>query len=292
MTSGPVAIWVNGRRQPSNGVHVSALDRGFTLADGAFETMRVHGGRVFRLERHLARLGHALAVLEISAPPELRDWVIEAARSVEADPASLRVTVSRGIAAGGLAPPDMVSPTVVVTAAPMPAFSQAIYEQGLAAVVASGRRNERAATAGLKTTAYTDCIAALIEARRRGAGEAILLDTEDHCSEATASNLFVWTGGELLTPPVSCGALPGITRASILELAGVLGIPCTERPVSLDDLRRAQEAFLTSSLRAVVPLVRLDGDPIGSGAPGACTRRLAGAYADLVARECVAAVRA
>lgn len=288
MIAAPAAIWVNGRRQPPDGAHVSARDRGFTLADGVFETMRVHGGVVFRLERHLERLARALAVLEIPAPPELRGWVIEAARSVQADPASLRLTVTRGAGAGGLAPPDVVSPTVVVVAGPMPAFPPVIYEHGLTAIMASGRRNERAATAGLKTIGYTDSVAALIEARRRGAGEAILLDTEGHCSEATASNLFVWTGGVLVTPPVSCGALPGITRASILELAGVLGIPCAERPVSLDDLRRAQEAFLTSSLRAVVPLVRLDGDPIGSGAPGACTRRLAAAYADLVAGECAA----
>jgi branched-chain amino acid aminotransferase len=169
---------------------------------------------------------------------------------------------------------------------PLPDFPARIYDLGISAHVASGRRNERAMTAGLKTLAYTDAIVALLEARRAGADEAIFLDMEGHCSEATASNLFALIGGTLVTPPVSCGALPGITRAAVAELARTLGLSVDERAFGLEELLGADEAFLTSSLRAIAPLVRVGATAIGQGRPGDRTRELIAAYAALVAREC------
>jgi branched-chain amino acid aminotransferase len=280
------AIWVNGELQPWTGVHVSARDRGLLLADGVFETMRVSRGAVFRLDRHLERLSHGLRALAVREPAELRDWVLAAVRSAVPGDASIRLTVSRGIGAPGVAPPVDTRPTVIVALNPMPVFAAAVYDAGLTAHVVSGRRNERAMTAGLKTLAYTDAIAGLLEARQAGADEALFLDTDAHCSEASASNLFAWTGSMLVTPPLSCGALPGITRATVLELAAGLGIAAAERPFGLDGLLDAQEAFLTSSLRGIAPLVRVDARPIGRGTPGALTRRLARAYDALVAQEC------
>jgi branched-chain amino acid aminotransferase len=281
------AIWVNGERQPSPaGLHVSATDRGVTLGDGVFESMRAHGGGVFRLDRHLGRLARGLAALEIPARPELRDWVLDALRASPDADLSVRLTVTRGPGAGGVAPPADPRPTVIVSINPLPAFPAAVYEVGLTAHVASGRRNERAMTAGLKTLAYTDAVAAWLEAQRAGADEALFLDTEEHCSEATSSNLFAWMGNVLVTPPVSCGALPGITRASVVELATELGIASAERAFGLDECAGAEEAFLTSSLRGVTPLVRIGAHPIGRGVPGALTRQLAAAYTALVAREC------
>ena len=279
-------IWVNGERLPFDGRHVSARDRGLTLADGVFETMRVHAGTVFRLDRHLARLAHALAVLQIPEPPEARDWVMAAVRAADSPDAAVRLTVTRGTGPAGVAPPDDVQPTAVVAVNPIPAFPQSTYETGLRARVASGRRNEYSMTAGLKTVAYTDNIAALIEARRSGDDEALLLDVEGHCSEATASNLFMWRDGRLVTPPRSCGVLPGITREAILELARSNGMEAVEEPFGLEELMRADEAFLTSSLRGIAPLVRVSGNPLGDGAPGPTTRRFAKAYSELVAKEC------
>ena len=280
------AVWVNGARQPSAGPHLSARDRGLTLADGVFETMRAQGGTVVRLDRHLARLVQALEALEIPVQPELREWVLDAVRAAGACDASVRLTVTRGIDVGGVAPPVDARPTVIVAVNPPPVFPAAVYDVGLTAHVASGRRNEHAMTAGLKTLAYTDAVAALLEARRAGAEEALFLDTEAHCSEATSSNLFAWMGNTLVTPPVSCGALPGITRAAVLELASVLGVPRAERVFGLDELLGANEAFLTSSLRGLAPLVQVGAHPIGHGTPGALTRQLADAYAALIAREC------
>jgi len=287
-TTGDVlpAVWVNGARQPSAGPHLSARDRGLTLADGVFETMRAQAGTVIRLDRHLARLVQALAALEIPVQPELREWVLDAVRAVGGGDASVRLTVTRGVDMGGVAPPVDARPTVIIAVNPPPVFPAAVYADGLTAHVASGRRNEHAMTAGLKTLAYTDAVAALLEARRAGADEALFLDTEAHCSEATSSNLFAWTGTTLVTPPVSCGALPGITRAAVLELASALGVPRAERVFGLDDLLGAKEAFLTSSLRGLAPLVQVGAHPIGRGTPGALTRQLADAYTALIAREC------
>ena len=280
------AFWLNGRRQPAEGPHLSGSDRGFTLADGVFETMHAHGRTVFRLDRHLERLKDALGVLEIPAPPQLRSWVLDAVRGVGGSDMSIRLTVTRGIGAGGIAPSAATVPTVLVAVAPLPVFPTSVYDVGLIAHVASGRRNEHAMTAGLKTLAYTEAVAALLEAQHARADEALFLDTEGHCAEATSSNLFVWTGITLLTPPVSCGALPGITRAAVLELATTRGVPVAERPFGLDDLFDAEEAFLTSSLRGLAPLVRVGGQEIGLGTPGVLTRQLADAYTALVVREC------
>jgi branched-chain amino acid aminotransferase len=141
-------------------------------------------------------------------------------------------------------------------------------------------------TSGLKTLAYVDAVAALLEARRAGADEALFLDTEGHCSEATASNLFIWSGAELVTPPLSCGVLPGITREAVVELARSEGLPVVERAVELDELLSADEAFLTSSLRGVAPLVRIDTDPIGQTKPGHWARQLGSGYLALVGLEC------
>jgi branched-chain amino acid aminotransferase len=279
-------VWVDGRRLPSESAHVSARDRGFTLADGVFETMKARNGKTFRLDRHLSRIETGLRVLAIPRPVELRDWVDAAVQAAHLPEASIRLTITRGVAAGGVIPPPDPNPTVVVTVGPFPAFGAELYERGVKGHVASGRRNEYSMTAGLKTLAYTDSIAAMIEAQSVGADEALFLDTAGHCSEASASNLFAVIAGRLTTPPTSCAALPGITRAAVIELASGLGVPVEERPFTVADLTAATEAFLTSSLRGIAPLVAIDGTAIGSGAPGPVTRQMVTAYSALVAREC------
>lgn len=280
-----VVIWVNGARQETGSSGLSPRDRGFTLADGVFETMRVRRGQVFRLDRHLARLSAALRRLGIDQPPALREGVAAAVAAVPNREASLRLTVSRGVGAGGLAPVD-TEPTVVLTLAPMPVVPARVYIEGLSAHVVAGRRNERSMTNGLKTLSYTDAVAGLMAALERGAQEALFLDTEEHCSEASASNLFILSGTVLATPPVSCGALPGITRATVMELAAARGLAVREEPFGLDALFRADEAFLTSSLRGLAPLVDVDGAAVGHAVPGDLTQTLAEDYAQLVDREC------
>ena len=286
MTDAHTIVWVDGRRLPSEGAHISARDRGFTLADGVFETMKARSGTVFRLARHLSRLERSLRALSIPVPAELREWVEAALDAAHSPDASVRLTVTRGVAPGGVTAPLDPTPTVVVTVAPPPVFGSAVYDAGLRARVAAGRRNEFSMTAGLKTLAYTDSVAALIEARNAGADEVLFLATRDHCSEASTSNLFAVINGRLTTPPTSCAALPGITRAAVIELAGQMGRPVDERSFDLGELEGATEAFLTSSLRGIAPMVEVEGTPLGDGTPGPMTRHVATAYADLVRQEC------
>lgn len=286
MTPELPAIFVNGVRQAEETPHVSARDRGLLLGDGLFETMRASRGTVFKLDRHLDRLRRGLAMLAIPEAPNLREWVLSAVDAAADSDASVRLTVTRGPGPSGVAPPTDSRPTVIVAVNPLPSFPSKIYEVGLTATIASGRRNERAMTAGLKTLAYGDSIVGWIQAHKAGTDEALFLDTEGHCSEATASNLFIWTNGVLLTPPLSCAALPGITRSTVLDLARDLAIETLERPFGHTELIGADEAFLTSSLRGIAPLVAVDDVAIGIGVPGPLTHRIADAYAALVAEYC------
>ena len=279
-------IFVNGEPTPDGAPCVSARDRGFTLADGLFETMRGRGGIVFCLERHLARLGDGLRSMGIPEPRDVRRWIDQAIQAAGPVDVSIRLTVTRGTGPGGLTPPADPQPTTVITVAAMPVIHPDTYRKGLRAVVASGRRNPHAMSAGLKTLSYTDSVLAWIEAQRAGADEALLLDTDGHCSEATASNLFVLHAGVLRTPPVSCAALPGITRSTVLEIAAALNVPARDEIIAAEELVTADEAFLTSSLRGIAPLRTIDGRPVGAGAPGPLTGRIAAAYESLVAQEC------
>lgn len=248
---------------------IDPTDRGFTLGDGAFETMRSRDGRIHRLDAHLARLRAALQKLRIPEPPDLEARLLAAAGPGER---ALRLTVTRGPAAHGLVPRGEVEPTVVVTSGPIPPPPPA-----LTAIVATGRKNERAAGAGLKLLGYAEAVLALWEAHDAGADEALFLDTEGHLAEATASNLFLVHGGRVRTPPIGCGVLPGVTRDSVIELGGA-----TEEILWPDDLAGADEAFLTSTLRGVVPLVAVGGTPVGDGKPGPVTLRVQRELRELV----------
>jgi branched-chain amino acid aminotransferase len=284
-------VFVNGMRMPGDGGHVSARDRGFTLADGLFETMRARHGVVFRLDQHLRRLTDGLRVMQIPEPPHLRQEIAQALSDArvsapDAGDLAIRLTITRGSGPGGLMPPAEANPTVVVTVTAMPILSPDTYALGLRSVIASGRRNARAMTAGLKTLSYTDAVAAWLEAQRAGAEEAIFLDEDGHCSEATASNLFIYREGHLLTPPVTCAALPGITRAAVLELAAAAGLRAGEQAFGPEQLASAEEAFVTSSLRGIAPIRSVSGRPVGTGVPGPVVTQIRTAYAALIELEC------
>lgn len=276
-------VWLNGRLLDGAQATLSVADRGFLLGDGLFETMRAYGGRVFRLEAHLARLERGAARIGLALPGDLDKAVLATVQANDLGEAAIRLTVSRGPSGPGLEPPggSEVPPTVVVTVRPYRADS-ALYEHGVRAVTAAARLDERRLTAGLKHTGYLEAILAVRAARAAGADEAVFLDSEGHVAEASASNLFAVTGGQLWTPPLRCGILPGITRATVIDLASGLGLQVQEEPLPPPGLAAADEAFLTSSLREIVPLVALDGVPIGPARrPGPSTRRVLQAYRDL-----------
>lgn len=270
-------VWLNGGLVPEAEARISVLDRGFTLGDGLFETMRAYGGRVFRLKGHLDRLTRSASRIGLPLPGDLFPAVTETLEANRLSEAALRLTVSRGPSPPGLLPSAEPTPTCVITARPAPEPPVT-----LRAATASGRLNEHAPAAGLKRLGYLDSIVAVMEARAAGHDDALLLDTAGHVAQGTASNIFVLAGGVLRTPPTSCGILAGITRAAVLEIAGALDVPVTEESIDPHTLSTAEEAFLTSTLREVVPLTAVDGRSIGRGVPGPLTRKIQQSYADLV----------
>lgn len=285
-----VLIWLNGELVPAAAAKVGVLDRGVLYGDGIFETMRAYQGRVFRLAQHLDRLARGADALAIKLPlsrQELEAAVTEALVANAVSEASVRLTVTRGEGAGPL--PGEAGPIVFILARRFTPYDPELYRKGMSAITASETRNEQSVLAGIKSANYLQSVLARVEADRNGAREAILLNTHGYVAEASTSNVFVLHADAIATPSVESGALPGITRAAVLALAAGAGLAAVERAVTPDELLAADEAFLTNSLMEVMPLTELDGQPIGNGRPGAATRRLVDAYAELVRRETGAA---
>jgi branched-chain amino acid aminotransferase len=269
-------IWLDGELVDSDRARVSPFDHGLLVGDGVFETVRVYGGRPFAWTRHLDRLAHSAAGLGLAVPD--RDDLRDAADAVLAAnghlEARLRITVTGGVAPLGSERGD-APPTVIVATSEVKPWPPAVR-----VVVVPWVRNERGATAGLKTTSYAENVRALADAHARGASEAIFANTRDELCEATGSNVFVVRDGVVATPPASSGCLLGVTRALVLEL----GMPVEETALSLDALRDADEAFLTSTTREVQPIEAVDDRELPS-APGPVTGKLAELFTALVARE-------
>ncbi|KRE62920.1 aminotransferase class IV [Nostocoides sp. Soil756] len=268
-----VRVWVDGGRVPADGPAVSAVDHGVTVGDGAFETAKVVGGRAFAVSRHLARLDRSMAGLGL--PPADHDLIRAGVADVlGGDPIAfgrLRWTVTAG--PGPLGSDRLGSRlTHIVTAVPHepPAASGAV-------VTVPWVRNERSATAGLKTTSYADNVVALAHAQERGAVEAVFANTRGELCEATGSNVFVVLDGVVRTPPLSSGCLAGITRALVLEWCAADGVEVCEEDLPLDVLQRAEEVFITSSIKDVMPVSAVDGRPLP--APGPVTRTVQGVWA-------------
>ncbi len=273
MTAGP----------PSPGSWVLE-DRGFLLGDGLFETLRLYRGRPFRLPHHLSRLRAGAGRIRLRWPGEVESRVEEvlAASGVEGDGA-LRITLTRGRGPGLLPPEPGPDPTLHVVARPW--TPQPHREaRGLSARMV-GRVDEHALTAGLKGIGYLERITALLAAREWGADEALLLNGGGGVVGGSTSNLFLVAGGRLRTPSVDQGILPGITRAVVLELAAEAGMEAQEAMLRPGELAGADEVFLTSSLRELVPVVAVEGRPVGSGTPGPVWRRLLEAFRSRVRAE-------
>jgi branched-chain amino acid aminotransferase len=279
-------VYLNGSIIPYQEARIPVLDYGFLHGYGLFETMRAYDGRVFRLEKHLRRLEHAGQLLEIPVDRiELEAAVNNTLRVNSLRNARIRITVSVG--EGGLTPdPATCSrPTVVVMADEYEPYSEQVYQRGFRAVVSSLRRNSQSPLSLLKSTSYLESMLAKQEARRAGAEETICLNERGLLAEASMSNTFLVVEDTLKTPTIESGILPGITRETILELAGELDIKSMECDIKVNELQCAREAFLTSSLIEVMPLIEVGGKPVGDGKPGVVTKRLMYEYHKLVEKE-------
>jgi branched-chain amino acid aminotransferase len=239
-------LWLNGRLLDPEAARIDPADRGFTLGDGLFETIRVEAGLPAHLGRHLARLRGSAAYLEIPLPwsdPVIGEAIAQLLAAEGLREAALRLTLSRGPGPRGIIPPAAPAPTLLITAGPRPA-------------PAVTRRNEASPLSHLKTLNYLDNILARREATRLGADDAILLNSAGRLAEATIANLFVLKGGIWRTPPVADGALPGIARGLLLAGGAV------EASLDPSDLAQAEAAFLSNSL-GLRPIASIEGRAIG-----------------------------
>lgn len=246
-------LWLNGALQASEAARIDPGDRGFSLGDGVFETICVREGAPLHLSRHLARLQQGLALLGMPPPTmPLADALQAVLAANRLSDAVLRLTVSRGVAARGVLPQGPVSPTVLITASPLPPALPPAH-----LVIADvTRRNEFSPLSRIKSLNYLDTILARQEAAARGADDALMLNTQGFVAEATAANLFLWLDGALITPPLADGALPGIARGLLIEGAGA-----TERRVAPAELAQAEGGFLSNSL-GLRPIASIAGRPL------------------------------
>jgi branched-chain amino acid aminotransferase len=271
-----VRAWVDGAVVDAADARVSVFDHGLTVGDGVFETAKVVGGVPFALTRHLVRLGESAAGLGLPEPDagRVRAAVEEvlAANAEHGDqPLRLRITYTGGTSPLG-SDRGADGPTLVVALAPM-----ASWAASAKVVVVPWVRNERSATAGLKTTSYAENVVALAYAKARGGTEAVFANTVGDLCEGTGSNVFLVRGGEVVTPPLGSGCLAGVTRALLLEWADV-----TEKDLPMAALTEADEVFLTSSTRDVQAVHAVDDVEV---APGPFTARLAATFAARAAED-------
>lgn len=278
---------VNGTLMPAEEARVSVFDSGFMQGVGLFETMRAYGGRVFRLERHMERLRNSAATLGWAVLPdvgEMTNGVRQVAQASGGGDLRVRVTVTTGtLRVTEREQPEL---TIVVTAGGGGKYPDEFYTRGATLALSPYRQSRFDPTVGHKTTSYFSRLASLREAHARGAVEALWLTDDGHVAEGAISSLFIVSGGELLTPPLDTPVLPGITRAAVLELAREQGVVAHERSLTLDDVRAAEEVFVTNSMMELLPIVRLERERIGDEKPGRLTRQLAIAYGYLLDREC------
>ncbi len=270
-----LVVWVDGSVRSPQQARVQALDHGMTVGDGVFETCKVTRRGAFALSRHLRRLGRSAAGLGLPQPAEgvVRGAVDDVLAALPMDFGRLRITWTAGPGPLGS---DRTGGkgTLVVAASPSRPWSS-----GASAVSVPWVRNERSATAGLKTTSYAENVVALERAHRQGASEALFANTRGELCEGTGSNVVLVHGGELLTPPLDSGCLAGITRELLLEWAAEEGLPCREQALPMQALQDAEAVLLTSSTRDVQPLADVDGRSLS-------VTGLARAAAGLFTRRC------
>lgn len=276
------AVWIDGRLSPAREARVSVFDRGFLYGDSAFEVMRTYGQRAFRESAHLARLRRSCERLLIELPHRDEQLSEIVARTIAASglpECYVRVMVTRGVGPMNIDLAQATTPSVVVFALTLTPLAASVYTDGIGVGLSrAARATDGTRAVGAKTSNYLGSVMALHEVKQRGAQEALILGPSGEVIEGATSNVFVVRRGELFTPPIDAGILAGITRQTVLELASEQGLVVHETQLHPSDLYRADEVFITSSVREVVPVVRVDDKTVSAGKPGPISARVLAAY--------------
>ncbi|HEX4337858.1 MAG TPA: aminotransferase class IV [Polyangiaceae bacterium] len=273
---------VNGVTSALDEAKVGVTDRGFLYGDSVFETLRTYAGEPFALDRHLARLARSAALAYIELPVSLEALAGEVRAAIQRAgnaESYVRVMITRGEGELGLDPGLAEGATRVLIVTPLAAPPALVYERGIGAVTFAARRAaDGTAAAGAKIGNYLVSVLAMRKARAEGAAEALVVDAAGHVVEGATSNVFFVANGALTTPPDDDGILPGITRAETLEVARALGIAVVFRSPRVEELGAFDEMFISSSIRELVAVVRVDGKLVGNGVPGPMYVRLLAAF--------------
>jgi branched-chain amino acid aminotransferase len=283
-------VSLNGEIVPAPDAKVSVFDRGILLGDGVYETVRARNGKLFRWPAHRERLIRSLRSARIPAPcppPAIDAAITDCLHANGLSDARLRITITRGVGGPGFDLAEGSAPSVIVAASPWRPLPEEKYRNGVKAIVSRIRQTAiESLDPALKSISRIHLALARMEAAEQGAHEALLLGSGGEIREGTSSNVFLWQDGKLRTPSVACGVLEGITRELVLEIARAERITCEETRLERADLAAAEEIFFTNTSWGALPVTRLDGGAVGSGAPGPLARRMMENITRRVEEEC------
>ena len=275
-------IYIDGKFYPKAEAKISVFDHGLLYGDGIFEGIRVYENCIFKLDEHLE--GIALDLPWSRA--EITAATIETCRRNGVKSGYIRLVVTRGVGDLGLSPRNCPVPTLIIIADKIKLYPEEFYAVGMKLITVPTRRvNPAALPPMVKSLNYLNNILAKIEALQHGYHECLLLNDQGYVAECSGDNLFLVHRGRLLTPPSSAGALVGITRQAVIEIAAALQLPVVETNLTRYDVFNADEAFLTGSAAEIVPVVELDGRVIGTGRPGPLTAQCLKAYREKVTHD-------
>ncbi len=278
-------IYIDGEFFDEANAKVSVFDHGLLYGDGIFEGIRFYKGRVFRMEEHMERLWDSARSICLEIPlsrQEMDEALLETIRKNNLRDGYVRLIVTRGVGTLGLNPVQCKRPSVIIIAATIALYSEEVYRRGLTVVTVPTRRMGAATlNPAIKSLNYLNNILARIEANLANADEALMLNDAGNVAECTADNLFIVKRGEIMTPPITAGALRGITRAVVFDLAAELGIKISDPDLTRHDIYIADEAFLTGTAAEVIPMIKVDGRSIGTGQPGPITLRMIARFREL-----------
>ena len=282
-------IYLNGQFVEKEDAKISVFDHGLLYGDGIFEGIRLYDGCVFKLEEHLERLEFSAKSLLLDIPlprAELSEIVCESCRVNNLKNGYIRLIVTRGVGHLGLSPIGCETPSVIVIADDIQLYPKKYYKEGLKIITVPSRRiNPSALPPMVKSLNYLNNILAKMEAQHVGYQEAIMLNDSGHVAECTGDNVFMLSKGKLYTPSTSSGALKGITRDVVIDIANELKIPVGEESLTRYDLWNSEECFLTGTAAEVIPVVEIDARKIGTGAPGEVTQKFLEIFQKKVSKE-------
>jgi branched-chain amino acid aminotransferase len=275
-------IYMNGKLVDTEHAKVSVFDHGLLYGDGIFEGIRAYNGRVFKLEEHTDRLYRSAKAIDLAIPmtkAEMNAAVVATCKANDIKNGYIRHVVTRGVGSLGLNPESCKEPQVIIIAGGIQLYPQALYDSGLAVITVGTLRNHtEAINPRIKSLNYLNNILAKIEAMNADCMECIMLNPQGFVAEASGDNVFVVNGSTLRTPPSWCGALEGITRATVMELAPQHGFTVKEEVLTRYDLYTADEVFLTGTAAEIISVVKMDRRAIGAGKPGPVAKRLEQAF--------------